>query len=247
MTVQVRQGVRGRAIRRWKATVAGVAVLLACAELVPSRLAGQGAQGRGRSGACRTGLATYRIVTTAPAITSTADGSCTFDQAAVEGTCTNLYSDTTGRRFTSVSVTRHASRGDVVDEVSVNPPLNLALGTTTTVTGAGLNTTSTSALSYDSRRRLTGITAAPQPGGQASTTVYTAWDAAGRPTAATLTAGRQVTAQTISYDDGARTQSMTTNGVTCTQTFDGNGNPAVGRCGGSTAVTTVLTTQQICR
>jgi len=221
------------------------AALLGCVGFAPPALAGQGR--KAGTGSCRTGIATYRVVTASPAGTSTIDGNCTFDQATVEGTCTNLYSDPTGRRFTSVSVTRHASRADVVDEVSVNPPLNLALGTATTVSGAGLNTTSTSALSYDARRRLTGITAVQQPGAQTSTTAYTAWDAAGRPTAATLTAGRQASSQVLSYNDAARTQSMTTGGVTCTQTFDENGNPAVGRCGGSTATTTVLTTQQICR
>jgi YD repeat-containing protein len=144
-------------------------------------------------------------------------------------------------------VTRHASRADVVDEVSVNPPLNLALGTTTTVSGVGLNTTSTTVLTYDARRRPTGMTAVQQPGAQTSTTVYTAWDAAGRPTAATITAGRQGSTQTLSYNDATRTQSMTTGGVTCTQSFDENGNPAVSRCAGSTATTTILTTQQICR
>ncbi len=206
---------------------------------------GQGSKGGAAD--CRTGIATYRIVAASPAVTSTIEGSCTFDEQAVEGTCTNLYSDTTGRRFTSISVTRHASGRDVVDEVSVNPPLNRALGTTTRVTGSGMNTSGTSTLTYDARRRLTGMTATAEPGGQTSTTTYTAWDPAGRPTAGTVAAGRQSTVQAFTYDDAARMQSMTSSGVTCTQTFDRNGNPAVGRCGGSTATTTVLTTQQICR
>ena len=142
---------------------AGVAaVLLGCVGFAPPPLAGQGR--KDGAGSCRTGIATYRVVTASPAGTSTIDGSCTVDQAPVEGTCENLSSDSTGRRFTSVSVTRHASRADVVDEVSVNPPLNRALGTTTTVSGAGLNTTSTSALTYDTRGRLTGIVAVQQPG-----------------------------------------------------------------------------------
>jgi YD repeat-containing protein len=137
---------------------------------------------------------------------------------------------------------------DVVDEVSVNPPRNLALGTTTTVSGPWLNaTTTTSVQTYDARRRPTGMTAVQQAPAQTSTTVYTAWDAAGRPTAATITAGRQGSTQMLSYNDATRTQSMTTGGVTCTQSFDENGNPAVSRCAGSTATTTILTTQQICR
>ena len=142
------------------------------------------------SGECRTGLATYRIVTKA-AITSTVTGSCTFDAAAVEGTCTNDYSDTTGRKFRSVSVTRHATIADVVDEVSVNPPLQRALGTITTVTGAGADSINTGTLEYNARKRLISVTAESRPSGQRSITTYTAWDGAGRPTMATVLAGRR--------------------------------------------------------
>ena len=78
--------------------------------------------------------ATYRIVTTGGGVTSTINGTCTYDNNAVAGTCTNQYRDTTGQAFTSVSTTRHATRGDVVDEVSVIPPLQRSLGTTTTLT-----------------------------------------------------------------------------------------------------------------
>ncbi len=91
------------------------------------------------------------------------------------------------------------------------------------------------------------MTAESRPSGQRSTTTYTAWDAAGRPTMATVLAGRQSSTQSISYDDARRTQSMTSGGVMCTQTFDENGNPTAGSCGGATVSTTVLTTQRICR
>ena len=236
------EGMRSSPARR--AIRCTVIVLVGCAALAPTALTGQSR--KGGAGTCRTGLATYRIVTVSPAGTSTVDGSCTFDHAAVEGTCTNLYSDTAGQRFRSVSVTRHASLADVVDEVSVNPPRNLALGTTTTVSGLGLNSTTTSVQTYDARRRPTGVTAVQQPGAT-STTVYTSRDAAGRPTAATITTGRQGGSQAFTYSDASRTQSLTSGGTTCTQTFDENGNPAVSRCAESMATTTVLTTQQICR
>jgi YD repeat-containing protein len=223
-----------------------VIAFLGCAPLALTAQTGQAV--RGGAAACRTGVATYRLVTASPGgLSSTTDGSCVFDRTKTESTCTNLYSDTLGRRFTSVSVTRHASLADVVDEVSVNPPRNLALGTTTTVSGPGLDATTTSLQTYDARRRPTGVTAVQRSGAPTSTTVYTSWDAAGRPTAATVTTGRQGGSQTFTYDDAARTQSMSSGGMTCTQTFDENGNPAVSRCGGSTATTTVFTTQQICR
>jgi hypothetical protein len=206
-----------------------------------------GSGGGTSSTSCRTGVATYRIVTTSASFTSTINGSCTFNPSTVEGTCTNNYTDTLGSSFTSVSVTRHATRGDVVDEVSVIPPLNRALGTTTTITGAGPTTTNTATLGQDGQRRLVSITAVSQPSGQTTTTTYTAWDSAGRPTAGTVVGAGQPIGQTFSYDNASRTQTSASSGVTCTQTFDQNGNPSVGTCPGSTATMTVLTTQQICR
>jgi len=197
--------------------------------------------------ACRTGVGAYRIENKG-AVTSNVTGSCTFDAAAVEGTCTNDYSDSTGRKLRSVSVTRHATVADVVDEVSANPPLQRALGTTTTLTGAGTDTRNTSTLEYDAQKRLVSIIAESRPSGQRSITTYTAWDAEGRPTAATIAAAGQATTLAIRYDNARRSQSMTSNGVTCTQTFDQNGNPAVSSCeGGSSASTTILATQRICR
>jgi hypothetical protein len=214
----------------------------------PSSPSQSGTGGTGGSTqSCRTGVSTYRIVTVGPSLTSTTNGSCTFNAATVEGTCTNNYSDTAGTVLTSVSVTRHTSRGDVVDEVSVIPPLNRALGTTTSVTGTTGNSTGTSTLSYDSQRRLVTIAAVSQPGGTTSTTTYTAWDSAGRPTAGTQVSSGSTTAVTYAYNDSTRTQTIVSSGQTCTQTFDQNGNPSVGICGGATATTTVLTTQQICR
>ena len=228
-------------MRRLETTAFALAAVL-CVPIVCAA-AGQAAR-RGGAATCRTGLATYRIVTKA-VITSTIEGSCTFDPATVEGTCTNDYSDSTGRRFRSTSVTRHASVADVVDEVSVNPARQRALSTTTTVTGAGPDSVSVSTLEYDAERRVVSITAESRPSGQRTVTTYTSWDAAGRPTMGSAVPGRAV--QTFSYDDGRRTQTMSSAGVTCTQTFDENGNPSVGTCPGSVATTTVLTTLRVCR
>ncbi|MEQ1757560.1 MAG: hypothetical protein ABL986_04525 [Vicinamibacterales bacterium] len=211
---------------------------------------GTGSAGGGTaSTSCRTGPATYRIVTASSQFTSTINGTCTFNNASVEGTCTNVYTDTIGTSFTSVSTTRHASRGDVVDEIAVIPPLNRALGTTTTVTGAGLNSTGTSVLTQDGQRRLATIVATSTSGGQTvtSTTTYSAWDSSGRPTAGTIS-GSGGGSVNYSYDNAARTQSSTQSGVTCTQTFDVNGIPTTGTCtNGVTTTFTTLSTLQVCR
>jgi YD repeat-containing protein len=242
--------------------VAGVmAVSTGCAGARPFKEASTSAQAAGgakprrseparaATPACRTGIATYRIVTTGAGVQSTTEGSCTFNAETIEGTCTNNYTDTQGTRMTSVSVTRHATRGDVVDEVSVIPPLNRSLGTTTTTSGTRVSSsTCTSTHEYDAQKRLLSTRSTSQPGGQTTTITYTAWDSAGRPTSGTSTGGRQSLPQSFTYDNATRTQTNTNAGVTCTQTFDVNGNPAVGRCAnGATATTTVLTTQEICR
>jgi len=201
------------------------------------------------STACRTGVATYRIVTTSPAVTSTVNGTCTMNAAQTEGTCTNVYTDTIGGSFTSVSVTRHATKADVVDEVSAVPPRILALGTTTTINPGGTVPASVSAgtIIYDGQRRPMTLSSVSSPSGQTSTTTYTAWDGAGRPTAgATVSAGGS-TPVNYAYNDATRTQSTTNSGITCTQTYDANGNPLVGTCAGAVATFTTLTTQQVCK
>lgn len=201
-----------------------------------------------QSTACRTGPATYRIVTTGGGLTSTTNGTCTFNNNTVEGTCTNLYTDSAGQAFTTVSTTRHTTRGDVVDEVSVIPPLQRSVGTTTTVTGGALNSTGTSTHNYDAQRRLVSTVAATTTSGQnaTSTTTFTAWDSAGRPTASTSSGS----SSTYTYDNATRTQVSTAvgTGVSCSQVFDTNGNPTVGTCSnGATSTLTMLTTLQVCR
>ncbi len=212
---------------------------------------GSGATGGGGAAAstsCRTGIATYRIVTTGAGFTSTIDGSCTFNNTTVEGTCTNNYTDTLGSRFTSVSTTRNASRGEVVDEVSVVPPLNLSSTTTTNILAGGTipASSSTSTRTFSGRRVLANIATS---GAQTTTTTYSAWDSSDRPTAGTQISSGQTTSLAYAYDNATRTQTIIQPAPAgnCTQTFDVNGNPLVGTCGGSVATFTTLSTMQICR
>lgn len=216
---------------------------------------GGGTTGGGTSGggtgstSCRIGPASYRIVATGAGVTATTTGTCTFNNATVEGTCTNQYTDNTGQSFTSVSTTRHATRGDVVDEIAVIPPLQRSLGTTTTVSGS-TSSTGTSAHTYDGQRRLLQTVGTSSVAGQTvtSTTTYTAWDASGRPTAGTTATAGFSTSVNYTYDNATRTQSTTNSGVTCSQTFDANGIPTVGTCSNGAQTTfTTLTTLQVCR
>jgi hypothetical protein len=204
--------------------------------------------GGGASTSCRIGPATYRIVTTSAAFTSTTNGSCTFNAATVEGTCTNVYTDSMGGSFTSVSTTKNASRGEVVDEVSVIPPLTLSSSTASSILPGGTVPASggTATRTFSGRRVLTQTNTSTA--GQTSVTTYTAWDSFDRPTAATVTpASGAPSQQSFSYDNASRTQTSSQSGVSCTQVFDQNGNPTVGTCPGSTSTFTMLSTQQICR
>jgi hypothetical protein len=181
-------------------------------------------------------------------VTATTDGTCTFNNSSVEGTCVNRYTDTTGQSFTSTSVTRHATRGDVVDEVQVIPPKNLALSTTTTIVGT-TSSKLTATNMYDGQRRITGTTAT-DPKGRTTNTTYSAWDAAGRPTVGrSVVVGGATSNFTHAYDSRARTQTSTASGVVCTTTFDSNGINVSGTCAGGSSTTTFTTisTLQVCR
>ena len=208
---------------------------------------GGGGGGGGGGGNCRIGPATYRISTTGPNnFTSTTNGSCTFNRSTVEGTCTNQYSDSGGTTLTSVSTTRNASIAQVIDEVSVIPPLILSSTTTTVVTQPGQPTSTGTSTRAFNGRRLVMISNISQPSGATSLTTYTAWDSSDRPTAGSVVSGGQPSTIAFSYNNGTRTQTITQAGVSCTQTFDQNGNPASAACAGTTSTSTILTTQQIC-
>lgn len=153
-----------------------------------------------------------------------------------------------GGSFTSVSTTRNSSRGEVVDEVSVVPPLTLSSSTTSNILPGGTVPASggTATRTFSGRRVLT-QTNVPTPSGPTTVTTYTAWDSSDRPTAATVTGSSGTSQQSFSYDNASRTQTSTQSGVSCTQVFDQNGNPTSGTCPGSTSTFTMLSTQQICR
>lgn len=119
----------------------------------------------------------------------------------------------TGITFTEV--TSYASKADFIDEVRVIPPLKKALSDRT-VAPTSSRTTS---YFYDAEGRL--VRAESFAG--ATTSVYTAWDAAGRPTAG----GGDTDQRTTVYDDVARASTETLVGlnVIYIRVFDANGNP----------------------
>jgi YD repeat-containing protein len=226
------------------------AALMSFAVAAIARGEAQRATSRGES--CRIFAAAYTMRQTGsanPSFAGTTTGTCTFSAAALEVACTTRYSDTLGTSTTSSSIATYTSLEDMVEEVSVIPPLKRLVSVTGNTPGQSRGTTS---YRYDAQKRIV------EERGTATTTIYTAWDRAGRPLAATTTGGRgRPTVLAMSYNDAARTMTTvnTQAGVStsCVQTYDTNGNQISYRCtssaaGGTTRGTTTITeTGKICR
>jgi hypothetical protein len=170
---------------------------------------------------------------------------CAFNATAIEMACQLTFTDSVGGPGTGTQTTRWASRGDIVDQVAINPPRTFALGTTTVLIQMGVPFTTTSTNSYDAQRRLTGtVVVAPFT---TITTTYTTWDSFGRPTNGSSTAAGS---ETITYDNANRTVTRVSGPNTCTQTHDENGFIIREVCTGTSPSTTVATSQatlQVCR
>ena len=224
---------------------------------VPSLGAWQASPQRATAGpACRN-LATSltHVSTAAGGFRSTVKTTCTFNPQKFQGNCTNEYSDTRGVSITTATtvVATYASLGDFIDEVRVVPPLFKARKATATTTGpTGRNSETT--YTIDAQGRLTAETTA----GTSTTTTYTEWDAAGRPTRVQDVGRGFNNTRTIEYDDVRRTKTtrVAPQGqgqvvVTTVETFDADGNPIRQTAGGgqSTSETTITVnaTQRICR
>jgi hypothetical protein len=142
-------------------------------------------------------------------------------------------------------VSTYRSVADFVDEVRVVPGLSMQISTSTTNTGACGFGTNTAAFTYDSQRRVASVSSGT------STTVYTAWDGSGRPTAGSFTG----TTIANVYNDATRTWVQTqvtgANTSTTTTTFDANGLQltVVNVSGGNQSTTTFTNTAtaQVCK
>jgi hypothetical protein len=142
------------------------------------------------------------------------------------------------RRSVSWSTT-YDSVADFVDEVSVAPPRTRWARQSGSVTDSGPDgpcgngtLAATTTNSYDSQGRLVisvstgGLSFPGMAANSTGTTLYTAWDAPGRPTAYSPP-GLSPASISITYDDSARTRSTAFSTGTITTTldaFDSDGN-----------------------
>jgi YD repeat-containing protein len=201
---------------------------------------------------CRTVPSASTTVTTFATGKSIAKSKCSYNKSTNEATCISEYSDTLGTSSVSTSATTFKSLDDFLAEVQVNPPLRRSTATVTTTRGKSGLTKATVTYSYDAQKRVTREVLA---GG--STTTWSSWDGSGRPTAgSTAVKGGIRTIISVSYDDASRsftrTEGAAGQSMTCTMTFDANGNPELAVCKGalgvsSRATTKTTATERICR
>jgi YD repeat-containing protein len=205
--------------------------------------------------ACRNIPTSLTYMTMAQGFSSTINQTCTFDREAFRGSCTNQYSDSRGTSnvsATTVTAT-YASVAAFIDEVRVVPPLFKALKAVATATGPGGRNSETT-FTFDSQGRLQKeVTTGAQ-----STTTYTEWDEAGRPTKVRDTGPGFNNTRIVSYDDTLRTrmtrvipEGQSAAVVTTVETFNADGNPvrqtATGGPAASTTTITINSTQRVCR
>lgn len=202
------------------------------------------------SPSCRIFASTTRSVKTFTGGQIVTDTTCTLDAATNEAVCRSTFNDSRSGPGTITQTSRFASRGDVVDEASVNPPRSLSLWTTTVTSTGGVSLTIKATYSYDAQRRLLSTTIDnPPPLGQ-FVMRFSAWDSAGRPTAGEMRMPQGTFPISVAYDAANRSTTRTIGPDTCTQTHDQNGNIIRESCTGrenSNTVVTVLATTQICK
>src|SRR5262245_58873263 len=129
-----------RSLRDTQRTLHAAVIAIVCAGVMacsgggsPNGPSSGGSNTGGTTGPpCRTASAnTSSLQTFATGQTVSTDSSCSLNADGTQATCTGKFVDSVGGPGTFTQTGRFASRSDVVDEASTNPPRSLSLGTTT--------------------------------------------------------------------------------------------------------------------
>ena len=186
--------------------------------LIASSLTVAAALAQTPSPECRT-FTTDEVRTVTGATSGTISQTCRWDAAATSRIC-NMRTRLSNTSFEVTYTDKYASVADFIDEIRVIPPISrIQSQSRRYLSGSG--PTGELRYEYDSNRRQTRITASMSSG--QVVTSYTAWDAKGRPTAATVSGGAPFQLS-YKYDDVLRT--MATSGPVGVQrdTYDADGN-----------------------
>jgi YD repeat-containing protein len=254
----------------WMAPLAAaIAVCVAASPWALGSLTFAAPQGGGAAPArpaCRVYVTSSKTTgtTVAPAYsqTWTRDSTGRYDLGANELTGKETYADSLGTAYSMTSTLKFASAADFVgDAPRITMYATLAyrpISSVNSTTGSAAQTVNTTYV-YDAQGRLSrmDIKGTTNSVGSSIAQVFSAWDQFGRPTAATAEPGP--VDHVYTYDDAARTLTITSrtgvSTVTTTMSFDADGN----HTGGTTSVTSagvtskittktiILSTDKVCR
>ena len=116
---------------------------------------------------------------------------------------------------------KYNSVADFIDEIRVVPPV-ARIQTQSRRYASGPAPNSEVTYEYDAARRQTRLST--NMAGNLLLTTYSAWDASGRPTAATVSSRASTINLQYRYDDAARTMTTTNPAGSQTETYDTDGN-----------------------
>ena len=195
--------------------------------------------------ACRT-YSVEEVRTASGAASGTISQTCQFDTATFERVCT-IRSRMSAGAFTLNLTDKYASVADFVDEIRVVPPIaRIQRQTRRFTSGPAANADVT--YEYDGARRQTRLSAVV--GGNSMVTTYNTWDAAGRPTGAVSSSRASTFSLKYTYDDAARTMTITGPAGVEVDTYNADGNMIheVSTGGGKTDFEiAIVKTGKVCR
>ena len=168
---------------------------------------------------CRT-YSAEEVRTLSGRATGTINQTCRFDTATYERICTIRSRINTGS-FTLTLTDKYASVGEFVDEIRMIPPIaRIQRQNRRFASGPGANADLT--YEYDSDRRQTRISTVVN--GNRSVLTYKTWDGLGRPTSAVSSTRASMVSLTYTYDDVARTMTITGPAGVEVDTYNPDGN-----------------------
>lgn len=168
---------------------------------------------------CRTFTA-EEVRTLSGAGSGTITQSCRFDLATTSRIC-NMRSRINAGSFDLTYTDKYNSVADFVDEVAVVPPIaRIQKQSRRYTSGSAPNAEIT--YEYDATRRQTRLST--NMAGNLLVTTYGGWDAAGRPTTATVSTRASTITLQYKYDDAKRTMTITGPAGVEVDTFDVDGN-----------------------
>ena len=218
----------------------------ASAALVVASLCWSGVNANTQAPACRI-FSAEEVRTVSGATAGTITQSCRFDMASTSRICT-IRTRLGATSFDLTFTDKYDSVADFVDEIRIVPPISRIQSQSRKYT-SGSAPNSQLAYEYDAARRQTRLST--NMGGNLLVTTYSAWDALGRPTAATVSSRASTINLQYKYDDVLRTMTTTNPVGVQVDTYDSDGNmtreEAIDGSGKTIFSITINKTDKVCK